>query len=305
MSRQNRRRRSHYGSGWGIFLFLLPALGLYTVLMLYPSLMSLYFSILDWQGGPIGAAPIVGTANFEAMLDDPVIPRALTNNGRMLFLNWAFQLPLAVMLAFVISRLRHGASAYRFLYYIPVVLPTATLALMWRFMLSGNEYGLLNNLLRGLGLETLIRPWLSANGIVQWSTTIPDAWQFVGFFMVIFLAALAGIPEEYYEAAAIDGASSLQQLWYVTLPNIRPIYISAMIVSLQGALGYYIYPLLMTKGGPLHRSESLISYSLYLLWEKKTWGYGSAVAVFSFVLSVIAVVLIWRYGRNRDAVMAR
>jgi raffinose/stachyose/melibiose transport system permease protein len=294
-----------YASSLGIFLFLLPGLGVYTVLMLYPSLLSLYFSLLDWQGGPIAAAPVVGLANFAEMLKDPYVGVALTNNGRVLLLNWLFQLPAALLLAYTLTRLRRGAGLYRFLFYIPVVLPTATLALMWRFVFSGNDYGLLNNLLAGLGLEGVIQRWLSADGIVQWTTTFPAAWQYVGFFMVIFLAALAGIPDEYYEAAAIDGANSWQQFRYVTLPSLRPVYISAMILALQGALGSFIYPTLMTKGGPVHLSETLISYSLYLLWVKKVWGYGSAVAVLSFLLGIIAVVLVWRFGREQQAGMLR
>ena len=298
-------RSRRYASSWGIFLFLLPGLGIYTLLMLYPSLLSLYFSVLDWQGGPIAAAPVVGLANFIAISKDQFIGMALTNNGRVLLFNWSFQLPMAMLLAYVLSRLRHGAGLYRFLFYIPVVLPAATLALMWRFIFSGSDYGLLNNVLRGLGLEALIQRWLSGDGVVQWTTTFPSAWQHVGFFMVIFLAAMAGIPEEYYEAAAIDGANSWQQLRHVTLPGLRPVYVSAMILGLQGALGSFIYPLLMTKGGPLHLSETVISYSLYLLWVKNIWGYGSAVAVLTFLLGIVAVVLVWRFGREREAGLYR
>ena len=305
MAQSKRARSSPYGNGLGIFLFLLPGLGVYTTLMLYPSLLSLYYSVLEWEGGPISAAPFVGLTNFRQLLGDPFVLIALNNNARLLFLNWTFQLPLALVLAYTLSRLRHGASVYRFLFYIPVVLPAATLALMWRFVFSGSGYGLLNNILRLLGLDGFIRPWLSGDGVVQWTTTSPVAWQSVGFFMVIFLAALAGIPEEYYEAAAIDGANSWRQLIHITLPNIRGVYISAMILALQGALGAFIYPLLMTKGGPLHLSETLISYSLYLLWEKKTWGYGSAVATLSFLLGIIAVTLVWRFGRERDALLYR
>src|SRR5215204_2562105 len=107
------------------------------------------------------------------MFDDPVVGRALGNNGRVLFLNWIFQLPFALLLAFTLSRLRHGAALYRFVFFLPVILPTATLALLWQFALSGNDYGLLNNALRAAGQEQLIHRWLSADGIVQWTTSFP------------------------------------------------------------------------------------------------------------------------------------
>jgi len=221
--------------------------------------------VLKWEGGPIGQAPFVGLANFRQMLDDPYVPMALVNNGRHLALNWFFQLPMALLLAYALARVRHGASFYRFLFYIPVVLPVATMALMWRFIFSGMDYGLLNNILRYLGRPDQIRPWLSGNGIVQWSVAIPGSWQFIGFYMVVFLAALLGIPEELYEAAAIDGASSWRQLLHITLPNIRGVYVSALILTLQGTLGIFMYPLLMTKGGPMHLSETLISYAVFCL----------------------------------------
>jgi len=289
---------AHYGSRLGIFLFLLPGVGAYTLFMLYPSLLSLYYSFLEWQGGPINKAPFVGLANFLQMFRDPYIRLALGNNLRILTLNWAFQLPIALMLAYILSRLRRGVTLYRFIFYIPVILPAATMALLWLFIFSGNQYGLLNNVLERLNLENLIRPWLSGNGIVQWTTSLPGAYDSVGFFIIIFLAGLVGIPEEQYEASAIDGANSWQQFIYVTIPNMRGVYVYAMILAMQAALGGFIFPLLMTKGGPLHLSETLISYSLYLLWEKKIWGYGSAVATLSFLLGIIATVLVWKFGRR-------
>jgi raffinose/stachyose/melibiose transport system permease protein len=287
-----------YGSPLGIFLFLLPGVGAYTLFMLYPSLLSLYYSVLEWQGGPLNKAPFVGLDNFLKMVNDPYIRLAIGNNLRMLTLNWAFQLPIALMLAYLLSRLRRGVTFYRFLFYIPVILPVATMALLWRFIFSGNQYGLLNNILVRLNLENLVRSWLSGNGIVQWTTSFPGAYDSIGFFIIIFLAGLVGIPEEQYEASGIDGASSWQQFLFITIPNMRGVYIYAMILALQAALGGFIFPLLMTKGGPLHLSETLISYSLYLLWEKKIWGYGSAVATFSFLLGIIATALVWKFGRR-------
>lgn len=300
MSVRKKPLSSHYGGPLGIFLFLLPGLGVYTLFMLYPSLLSLYYSVLDWQGGPVSTAPFVGFDNFARILEDPYLPQALFNNGRLLFINWTFQLPISLLLAFALTRLRRGMSFYRFVFYIPVVLPAATLALLWRFVFSGNNYGLLNNLLKELSLDHWILPWLSGDGLVQWTTAIPASWVSIGFYMVIFMAALVGIPEEFYEAAAIDGANSWQQFIYITIPNLRSVYVYSMILAMQGAFGAYIYPLLMTRGGPLHLSETLISYSLYLLWEQKIWGFGSAMAVLSFLLGIIATVLVWRFGRQRE-----
>jgi len=293
----------HYGSRRGIILFLLPGIGAYTLFMLYPSLLSLYYSFLEWQGGPISKAPFVGLDNFTQMFHDKYILMAMGNNLRMLILNWGFQLPIALMLAYLLSRLRRGLTFYRFIFYIPVILPAATMGLLWRFIFSGNKYGLLNNILERLNLENLVRPWLGGNGIVQWTTSFPGAYDSVGFFIIIFLAGLVGISEELYEASSMDGANSWQQFIYITIPNMRGVYIYTIILALQAALGGFIFPLLMTKGGPLHLSETLISYSLYVLWEKKIWGYGSAVATLSFLLGIIATVLVWKFGRRGQEYM--
>jgi raffinose/stachyose/melibiose transport system permease protein len=304
MARRAGGRRAQYGSPLGILLFLLPGLGTYTVLMLYPSVLSLYYSLLDWNGGPLSRAPFVGLANFQQMLGDPYLPGALLNNARVLFLSWAFQLPLALLLAFAITRLRRGGSVYRFLFFIPVIIPAATMALLWGFVFSGEPYGQLNALLRALGLGGLIRYWLSADGIVQWVTSFPVAFVGVGFYMIVFIAALVGIPQEYYEAAAIDGAGSWRQLRHITLPSIRGIYVAGMILALQGSLGAFIYPYLMLQinqnsaMASLHTADTPISYSLYLLYNQQEWGYGSAINVLVFALSGLAVALVWRFGRR-------
>jgi ABC-type sugar transport system permease subunit len=299
MTYMKKKKSVTFANALGIILFLLPGVGFYSLFMFFPSLQSLYYSVLNWQGGPINMAPFVGLENFISMFHDPYVLTALSNNGRLLLLNWFFQLPIALLLAYILTRLRHGSKFYRFIFYIPVILPAATLALLWRFVFSGSNYGLLNNVLMSFNLESWIRPWLSGDGIVQWTTSFPSSWGAIGFYMIIFLAALAGIPDEYYESSAIDGANTWQQFIYITIPSIRGVYLYTMILGMQSALGAFIYPLLMTKGGPLHLSETLISYSLYLLWEKKVWGYGSAIAALSFLLGVIATALVWSAGRKQ------
>ena len=111
----------------------------------------------------------------DRMLSDPYLPGALVNNARLVFLSVVFQLPMALLLAFAITRLRRGGSVYRFLFFLPVIVPTATMALVWSFVFSGEPYGLLNGLFRLLGLGSLIQPWLSADGVVQWVTSFPTA----------------------------------------------------------------------------------------------------------------------------------
>lgn len=292
-------RKRHYGSPIGIALFLLPGLGIFTVMMLYPTVQSVIYSLLNWQGLR-NTREFVGLANYVHVLRDPVVYIALTNNFRAWLLYNFVQLPLALLLAFALSRKVRFASLFRFLYYIPSVTSGSALALMWLFIFTA-EYGL-NNFLRKIGLGVLVRRWLSTDGIVQWTTNIPETWQWVGFYMVIFMAAISCIPEEFFEAAQIDGANAWQQLLHITLPSIVPVYIAASITVLKDALNAYIYPFIMTEGGPLHMSETLVTYTLNQIWNERQWGYGSALAVLHFALSALAAGLVWRFSRkSREA----
>lgn len=301
VQRRGSPRPRRYASAWAITLFLLPGLAVYSVLVLYPAVISIYYSLLNWDGGPVSRAQFIGLGNFRALFSDPYLPLALKDTARLVGISWVVQLPLALLLAFAITRLKRGGSIYRFFFIIPYIIPAATLALVWSFVFSGESYGILNSVLSKLGLSQLIRPWLSADGIVQWVTSFPQALAYVGFFMVIFIAALVAIPAEYYEAARIDGAGAWRQLFYVTIPSIRNIYVFSLIVSLQLALSAYIYPYLMTGGGPLHISETPVSYSLYLLYSQQEWGYASAVNVLMFIIGALVVTAVWRIRRRANA----
>ena len=290
-------RRRHYGTPVGIALFLLPGLGLYTVLMLYPSVQSFVYSLLNWEGLR-ATREFVGLANYAHVLRDPVVRVALGNNLRALLLYMFVQLPLALLLAFALTRKVRFVSFFRFLFYIPCVTSGSVLALLWLFIFTA-DYGL-NRILRELGFGFLNRAWLSTDGIVQWTTNFPATWQWVGFYMVIFLAAIGSIPEELFEAAQIDGAGAWRQLIHITLPSIRLVYVAASITALKDALGAYIYQFIMTEGGPLHMSETLVSYTLNLIWTERRWGYGSALAVLHFALSAVAAALIWRFARRTN-----
>jgi len=112
------------------------------------------------------------------------------------------------------------------------------------------------------------------------------------------LAAIASIPDEYFEAAQIDGANAWQQLIHITLPCIRSVYVAALVTVVKDALNAYIYPFIMTEGGPLHMSETIVTYTLNQIWTTRQWGLGSALAVIHFVLALIVATLLWRFGRQ-------
>ena len=291
-------RRGQYGNVLGIILFLIPGVVLYTVVMVYPAVQSLIYSVIEWKG----VRPVWRFAGFERyarLLADPIVRIALLNNVRAILLYVVVGLPLALLLAFGLSRGVRGALVLRFFYYFPNVATATILAVMWKFLFT-QEYGL-NAILRFLGLGAIIRPWLSTDGIVQWTTNIPSIWAAVGFWAVIFVAAVSGIARELYEAAQIDGANAWHEFFYIVIPSVRGIYLSAMVTSINAALGVYIYQFLMTEGGPLHLSQTLTSYTVMRLYsvEMVDWGYGSTLAVLQFVLGITVSFGILAINRAR------
>lgn len=292
-----------YGSKRDILLFLVPGMCAYAIIMLYPNFMSIYYSFTKWSG--YGTPVFVGLENFKHLVSDPALKIALGMIVRSLFLVFFVTLPLAFLLAFLLSRKTRGARVYRFFYFIPLVVPAVMLGVMWKNFFVYD--GVVNFALRAINLDTLALPWLSKLGVVQWVVLLPDVWGGVCFYILIFAAGLSGVPQILYDAAAIDGANSLQQMIHITLPSMRSAYVTAVILALPGALSTFIYPLAMTKGGPVRQTYTLALWvfdNVYATIGGHTpnIGYGSTVALLHAVMGILLGVFVWRLGRRNVVV---
>ena len=287
-ARRRHRTRIKYA-----LLFLFPGLVLYSVLILFPTVQSLIYSLQDWKGM---TGRFIGIANFVELIHDKYVWVGLTNNLRVLAVAVFFSLPLSFTLAYMLSKKPKVASTYRFLYFIPGLVGVATMALLWGFIYEA-KYGVLNSVLHGIGLPGLIQPWLSKNGVVQWSVIAPDAYGGIGFFVIIYMAAISEIPDSLYEAAAIDGANSWHQLIHITLPSVWGVYLMTNVLAVLGALSSFAFPFILTQGGPLHRTETLTSYAVWQSFRNYRRGYGAAIAVFHFAVAIVATLLIRRLAR--------
>jgi ABC-type sugar transport system permease subunit len=269
----------------------------YAFIMLYPNIYSIYLSLTEWYG--YGAPAFIGFENFKRLVNDPALLTALGMVVRSLFLVIFITLPIAFILAFLLSRKVRGARVYRFFYFLPLVVPGAMLGPMWRNFFAMK--GVVNFSLTSLGLESLVIPWLSSLGIVQWVVLLPDIWSNVCFYILIFASGLGGIPQILYEAAEIDGASAWQQLIHITLPSMRSVYVAAIILALPGALNTFIFPMAMTEGGPVRKTYTLalwIFSNVYGYDRDPNIGYGSAVSMIHAGLGIFLGLLVWRYGRR-------
>ena len=299
-----RRRRSGYGSALGIALFLLLPLGGYALLNVYPSLLSVYYSLNEYGG--VGKMEFVGLQNFRNMIEDPIVRTAVINGLRNMLLVLVIQVPFGFILAFLLSRVARGSKVLVFFYFLPVILSDVVLALMWRFIYN-SQWGLVNSLLRTVGLDALALRWLSNPKTAPWAVLVPGVWQWVGFNVVLFLAAIEGLPQELFDAAKIDGANGWQQLLHLTLPMLRGVIVMATILAISGSLGGPLgYPLQLTDGGPFQTTYTLSLYIYRLTiprWGAGVvrWGYAAAVVLLNFAIAATLSGLMWRYRRRLES----
>ena len=247
------RRRAGRGLDGGsllIALFLLPALILFLLFVIYPIFRSLYFSMFNWNGlGP--AVDFVGLENFKTILTDKVFLKALGNVGLIVAFSLGLQLPLALALAVMVGRDLPGRGIFRTIFFMPYVLAEVNAAIMWMLLFNPDpDRGLLNAIAVALSGEPI--GWLGNPSLVLFSIFIALTWKYFGFHMLLYLAGLQNIPLELEEAARIDGANSFQNFFYITLPLLGSTIRTSVYLSVLGSIQQFILVWIMTKGGPIN-----------------------------------------------------
>jgi raffinose/stachyose/melibiose transport system permease protein len=281
-----------------IALFLLPALVLFLLFVIYPIFRSLYFSMFDWNGlGP--AVDYVGLQNFKNILRDQVFLKAVRNVFLIIIFSVGIQLPLALALAVMVGRGLPGRGLFRTIFFMPYVLSEVNVAIMWMLLYNPDpDRGLLNAIVVGLGGEPI--GWLSDPKIVLFSIFIAITWKYFGFHMLLYLAGLQNIPIELEEAARIDGASNFQNFFYITLPLLGSTIRTSVYLSVLGVIQQFIPFWIMTKGGPVNASEMLATYMYRFGFIRFQLGYGSAVAIYMFIMCLIFSLVYQRLTRKPD-----
>jgi raffinose/stachyose/melibiose transport system permease protein len=221
------RRRWRALKPW---LFLLPLLFFNVVVILGPSLGTIYFAFTDWSG--VGAAKWIGLANFQRMLNDKVFWRAFTNNLVWTAIFLTVPIAMGLMGAALMAPIRRGQVFFRTVYFIPYVIAATVNAQIWRNILNPSV-GL------GVQLAKLGMPWADFKffgdaRVVLYAIAFVDNWHWWGFLVVIYLAAMQGVDFQLYEAARLEGASRWQEFWYVTLPGIRPTLVFTLLITVLG-----------------------------------------------------------------------
>jgi len=280
------------------YLWVAPALLLYLAFKLMPLVGGVVLSVLRWDG--IANPVFVGLQNFERMFGDETLGPALLNNFKYALGTVVGKTVLALFLAVLINQELRGRGFYRTALFLPVVMSFVVVGILWSWLYN-DQFGLINNLLRALGLGALTPDWLGNAGTAMWSLIIVDIWKWYGFHMVIFLAGLQTIPAELYDAALVDGASRWRQFWNITLPLLRPIVIVNVTLSLMGALNVFDIPYIMTEGGPANATNVLALHIYIQSFKFYRLGYGAALSYALLLLvSVIALLQIRLMARGSD-----
>lgn len=281
-----------------IVLFLLPALILFSIFVLFPIIQSVYYSLFNWKGfGP--AVDFVGLENFKKILTDRVFLIAVRNGLLIVTFSLLFQLPLSMFLAVMVARDLPGRAFFRTIFFMPYVLSEVITAYIWLFLFNPDpQRGFLNAIVTLWGGEPVL--FLGNTDIVLITVFVVLTWKYFGFHMLLYLTGLQNIPTEIEEAARIDGANSIQSFFYITLPLLGSTIRTSVYLSVIGALQVFALVWIMTRGGPVNASEMLATYMYRFSFVRFQLGYGSAVAIYMFLICVTFSLIYQRLTRQPD-----
>jgi lactose/L-arabinose transport system permease protein len=289
------RRRFTLSAKSAPYVFVAPAVILFLTFTLYPIIASLVLSFQTREGG---VQSFAGLDNYARLLNDNLFYTALQNTFLILVVQVPIMLSLALVLAVALnSALVRMKGFFRVSFFMPVVTSLVAYAIIFLILLN-QDFGLVNYVLSLVGIDPI--PWLTSGFWAKVSIILALTWRWMGYNMVIYLAGLQGIPQELYEAAAVDGANKWKQFTNITIPQLRPIILFTVVLSTIGTLQLFDEPFILTGGGPNNATLTITMYLYQNGFQFFDFGYASAIA---YVLVLIIAVLSYlqiRFGGERD-----
>lgn len=278
-----------------IILFMSPTMLLMAVFVVVPICMSVYYSLLDWDG--IGQGTFVGIQNYIEMLGDERFLNSVKNSLLYAACSLLIQLPISLILAIVVANVSKGEKFYRTTFFIPVIISSVVIGQLWQKVYNG-DYGLLNAFLSMIGIQG--QDWLGQESTALIAAFVPNLWQYIGYHMLIMYAGIKSISPDINEAARIDGANRLQIAWKITIPLLKPIIQVCVTFSLIGALKIFDLIYVLTGGGPFFSTEVPTIYMYKTIFDSFNYGYGSAIAIFVIIECMILTFVLRLFFRNKE-----
>ncbi|MCP3775132.1 sugar ABC transporter permease [Paenibacillus sp. MZ04-78.2] len=270
-----------------IAIGLLPATLIFVFFAIIPIFWSAYYGFFDWKG--IGAAKFIGFDNYVEVIRDPIFWLSFKNNMLIVVASVFGQIPIALILALVLTKSSLFQRMIRASVFMPMVLSSVVVGIIWSYIYHP-QIGILNFLLDGLGLESWKMQWLSDPKISMYMLMIPTIWNYIGPYMIMFIAALQNISPEIDDASRIDGVGPVRKLFSITLPMIWDTIKVAVVLCISGSLKAFDLIYVMTNGGPAHSTELLASYMYNNTFNVFRFGYGSAVSTAIIILSLLLIL---------------
>ena len=274
-----------------ILLFMLPAFLLFTLVLFIPIVQSVYYSFCDYKG--ITEPVYVGLKNYKTLLSDKTFGIALKNSMFFLIFSCVSQLIVGLIFAALLTNINKGRNAFKNIIYLPCVLSSAALGLMWMFIFSP-KLGI-NQLLEKCGVEEAPLWLMDTKGYIilpMWVIAFVSLWQYVGQSMMLYMAQISGISKSLMEASYIDGCTKVQTFRYITLPLIKPMVATAMSLNAIGSLKFFDLIFNMTEGGPNHKTEVLATHLYQQGFKYFKYGYASAIGVVLLILCLLVTLFI-------------
>lgn len=277
------------------YLFLLPAGVLLLVFFFIPFFQTILLSFQDYSAN-IYNPTYVGLANYFKLMHSPIFYKVLFNTFLYLVLAVPVLAIIPLFLAIMISQKIRGINIYKILIYLPVIVSIVVAAIAFKWLYA--EQGILNYLTGLMGLEPI--GWLTDTRFALISVVIVTIWKGIGYYMMIYFAALMSVPKELYEACDIDGASPLRKHLTVTIPHIMPTIALVSTISAISAMKVFAEIYVMTKGGPLNSSKTIVYYIYERAFENLDLGYASAMAVILLIIVMaFSLINILFFERNK------
>ncbi|MBW4082224.1 carbohydrate ABC transporter permease [Paenibacillus sp. S150] len=281
---------------WILVSFVLPTLLFYLYFFIAPVGSTVYNSFFEWNG--MSAKVFIALENYVTLLGDTIFYKSLLHSFYWVLLVLVIQIPLGFFLAYFLSAEVKGFKFLRTVYFIPVVTSTVAVTLVFSFIYDPN-FGILNALLRSVGLEQWATAWLSNPSTAIHAVSLPFVWQNIGLMMVIIYAGLQSVPGEIIEAAQLDGVNAFQKIVHVIIPMVWSVILVCIVMGITFAFKSFDYVLLLTRGGPLHQTEVSGSYMYLQGFDKMNYGYGNAIAVTMMVVVLVLSVAINKMFKSK------
>jgi multiple sugar transport system permease protein len=279
------------------YLFILPSFLHLLIFLLIPVGFSFFLSFRDWDQPKFQDAPYIGLKNYDFLMGDRRFWHAMGNSATFTALSVPLGMAFSLLIAVVLNQKLKGVNLFRTLFFMPVISSWVAVSIIWVTLLDPNV-GIVNYLLKLVGLPAV--NWLGDPRSAMFSLVIISIWKSAGFNMVIWLAGLQGIPQELYDAAAIDGASRWQGFWKITLPLLAPTSFFLAITGVIGSFQVFAPVYVITKGGPLESTDVAVYHIYRRAFQEFDFGYASAQAWVLFGVIFIATLIQVLYMRRRS-----